>query len=81
MRMTKAKRLEITGGAIAHRLKDRGFTGTRLDRAIEEVADDMHGSDTIAGQTLVEIFDTSVRDWNVVRRNAKRSLRAMGRPS
>lgn len=79
--MTKKERIEVTAGAVAHRLKDKGYTGARLERAIEEVCDDLHGKDTIAGQLLVEINDSHVRDWDAVRRGAKRCLRAMGRPT
>lgn len=74
----KAQRIEITGRAIANRLKGQNLSGERLARAIEEVADDMHGLDTVAGQTLVEINETNVRDWQAVVRQAKKTLAAIG---
>jgi hypothetical protein len=79
--MTKRERLEVTGRAIANRLRHRNLTGARLDRAIEEVADDattrgLRGSELVWEQTLVEIQDTNLHDWQTVVRAAKRSLRS-----
>lgn len=79
MKFTKNQRLEITGRAIANRLKHRDFTGERLDRAIEEVCDDMHDADTIAGETIRDVWenDISGRDWNAIRRQAKQTLQSI----
>ena len=75
--MTTTDKRTITGRAIANRLRGKGYTGARLERAIQEVADDMHGRDTIAGQFLAEIFETDpgCRSWDAVRRIAKRTIR------
>lgn len=80
MEFTKKQRIEITGRAIANRLRGKGHTGARLVRAIEEVADDMHNADTIAGATLRETFesDTTGRDWNAIKRQVRKTLEVIG---
>lgn len=77
---TKAERIEITGNAIANRLKGRSLSGAALLRKIEEVADDMHDADTIAGETLRSTFenDETGRDWKAIVRQAKKTLTAIG---
>lgn len=78
--LTKAQRIEITGSAIASRLKSKhrsGLNAVELTRAIEEVADDMHDEPTIAGETLrdQERNDLTGRDWKAICRQASKTLK------
>lgn len=77
--MSRKERIDITGSAIANRLKHRGLHGAALDTAIEEVADDMQGADSIAGETLRADHIDDDRLWPAIKRSAKTQLARMAR--
>ncbi len=89
MTFTKTEQKQITGGALAHNLKDSGRTGKDLDTALEEAAqqimDENRGKDervkTIAATVLEDIWENDLtgRRWADVRRAAKQRLVGMGR--
>lgn len=79
--MTKQELNTITGRAIAHRLRGKGHTGARLERAIDEVRDQLHceadrGSQTVAALHCVWLSgaDGTERAWRAVVKAAKESL-------
>jgi len=82
--MTLKEKNIITGRSIAHRLRGKGHTGARLERAIDEVRDQLcceaeRGVTTVAALRAFELSTcepskASHRHWLQVVRAAKESL-------
>jgi hypothetical protein len=72
--MTRTEQIDVTARAIAQRLKGRALDGDELLRAIEEVADDLNGQETIAGEFLAADHIYGDRDWPKIVRRVKAVL-------